>query len=228
MHARAKLARHSKSPASKASSKHEQPVLAPQHPAVRRCASRGNMRRMRARRPLRRRAPPAPGRDRPENPCASPARREAPAPRRLAQMLERSVETRRLGQHRDRRGAAARVGGDASQPILAVFAQMPAAGERNLSSAMTSNPLSRQTQRRRGGQACRARRSRRRRIHAHRLRHARGARACHLVQEAAHSFPIRMPRIAATAAAMPRSAAVDAGARNIDSGLRWIWARGRR
>ena len=43
--------------------------------------------------------------------------------RGLAQMLERSVETRGLGQHRHRRGAAARVGRDAPQPILARVAE---------------------------------------------------------------------------------------------------------
>ena len=43
--------------------------------------------------------------------------------RRPAQMLERAVEARRLGEHRHRGGAAAGVGGDASQPVLGGIAQ---------------------------------------------------------------------------------------------------------
>ncbi len=44
--------------------------------------------------------------------------------RGLAQMLERSVETRGLGQNRHGRRAAPGIGGDAPQPVLALIAQL--------------------------------------------------------------------------------------------------------
>ena len=70
--------------------------------------------------------------------------------------VQRAVELRRFGQHRDGGRAAPRIVGDSTQPVLAPVTQFPAAGERSLSSAMTSKPARQAEPRRRPACARRA------------------------------------------------------------------------
>ncbi len=187
-----------------------------------------------ARRPRRRPAPPAPGRDRPENPCASPARPKgvstaaglaanAPAIRRSARV--RSTPTRR------RRRRARRRLTRCSQSSLCE-PKAPAAGDRSLSSAITSKPRGRQAQRGAGGAFARAPLQRCRTIPAAAPAHARGARARHFVQEAAHRHAPPWRREVASQSRNRSShararAAVDALRAACDAGPQWS-ARGRR
>ena len=57
-----------------------------------------------------------------------------------AQVIERAVEERRLGQHRDRRGAGARVRPARSRPGRSRARSTPRDGDRRLHSAMTRTP----------------------------------------------------------------------------------------
>ena len=71
------------------------------------------------------------------------------------QVLERAVEERRLGQHRDRRRAGRRVAASRSPPDRSRRAARPCDGDRRLHSAMT---LTRSVRRQRRREAARARR----------------------------------------------------------------------
>ena len=61
-----------------------------------------------------------------------------------AQVIERAVEERRLGEHRDRGGAAPRVAVARSRPDRSCARSTPRDGERRLHSAMTRTPGARE------------------------------------------------------------------------------------